>query len=89
MHFCQLKWSVQYCDPETSVVQAETAACRMLHFLFSEKLTKNINEKFVTLILSSVSRVLNSDTDCDLSIRGMPYIVERGHSDGMGIVDYR
>jgi hypothetical protein len=38
----------------------------------SGKLAKNINEKFVTVIFSSVSRMLNSVTDCDVSIQGVP-----------------
>jgi len=55
----------------------------------SGKLAKNINEKFVTFIFSSVSRMFNSVTDCDLSIQGMPSMVEGGAFDGMEIVVYR
>jgi hypothetical protein len=32
--------------------------------------------------------MLNSDTDCDLSIQDMPYMVEGGPFYGMEIVDY-
>jgi hypothetical protein len=65
--------------------------CSMLDVatFISGKLAKNINEKFMTVIFSNVSRMFNSVTDCDLSIQAMPYMVEGGAFDGMEIVVYR